>query len=98
MTAIGVIVALIVAVVGVAAGYFIGYNNRKKTAEVQIGSAEAEATRLVNEAIKTADQKRKEAVLEAKDEAFRLKAEVTTTVKRLPKPRSAAPRPRLPGW
>ena len=33
MTAIGVIVALIVAVVGVAAGYFIGYNNRKKTAE-----------------------------------------------------------------
>ena len=76
MTAIGVIVALIVAVVGVAAGYFIGYNNRKKTAEAQIGSAEAEATRLVNEAIKTADQKRKEAVLEAKDEAFRLKAEV----------------------
>ena len=52
MTAIGVIVALIVAVVGVAAGYFIGYNNRKKTAEAQIGSAEAEATRLVNEAIK----------------------------------------------
>ena len=76
MTAIGVIVALIVAAVGVAAGYFIGYNNRKKTAEAQIGSAEAEATRLVNEAIKTADQKRKEAVLEAKDEAFRLKAEV----------------------
>ncbi len=55
---------------GAAAGYFIGYNNRKKTAEAQIGSAEAEATRLVNEAIKTADQKRKEAVLEAKDEAF----------------------------
>ena len=76
MTAIGVIVALIVGAVGVAAGYFIGYNNRKKTAEAQIGSAEAEATRLVNEAIKTADQKRKEAVLEAKDEAFRLKAEV----------------------
>ena len=76
MTAIGVIVALIVGAVGVAAGYFIGYNNRKKTAEAQIGSAEAEATRLVNEAIKTAEQKRKEAVLEAKDEAFKLKAEV----------------------
>ena len=72
MTAIEVIVALIVGVVGAAAGYFVGYNNRKKTAEAQIGSAEAEATRLVNEAIKTADQKRKEAVLEAKDEAFNL--------------------------
>ena len=58
MTVIGVIVALIVAVAAAAAGYFIGYNNRKKTAEAQIGSAEAEATRLVNEAIKTADQKR----------------------------------------
>ena len=76
MTTIGWIVAVIVLVVGAAAGYFIGYNNRKKTAEAQIGSAEAEATRLVNEAIKTADQKRKEAVLEAKDEAFKLKAEV----------------------
>ena len=45
MTAIEVIVALIVGVVGAAAGYFVGYNNRKKTAEAQIGSAEAEATR-----------------------------------------------------
>ena len=52
MTVIGVIVALIVAVAAAAAGYFIGYNNRKKTEEAQIGSAEAEATRLVNEAIK----------------------------------------------
>ena len=51
MTAIEVIVALIVGVVGAAAGYFVGYNNRKKTAEAQIGSAEAEATRLVNEAM-----------------------------------------------
>ena len=77
MPTIGWIVVVIVAIAaGIGGGYFIGYNNRKKTAEAQIGSAEAEATRLVNEAIKTADQKRKEAVLEAKDEAFRLKAEV----------------------
>ena len=71
-----IVVVVVIAVVAGAAGYFIGYNNRKKTAEAQIGSAEAEATRLVNEAIKTADQKRKEAILEAKDEAFKLKAEV----------------------
>ena len=48
------IVAVIAAAAGIGGGYFIGYNNRKKTAEAQIGSAEAEATRLVNEAIKTA--------------------------------------------
>ena len=38
----------------------------KQTAEAQIGSAEAEATRLVNEAIKTADQNAREAILEAR--------------------------------
>ena len=58
-----IVVVVVIAVVAGAAGYFIGYNNRKKTAEAQIGSAEAEATRLVNEAFKTADQKRKEAIL-----------------------------------
>ena len=75
-TIVWIVVVIVAAAAGIGGGYFIGYNNRKKTAEAQIGSAEAEATRLVNEAIKTADQKRKEAVLEAKDEAFRLKAEV----------------------
>ena len=40
---------------GVVLGAVLGYNRRKQTAEAQIGSAEAEATRLVNEAIKTAD-------------------------------------------
>ena len=92
MTVIGVIAALIVAVAAAAAGYFIGYNNRKKTAEAQIGSAEAEATRLVNEAIKAADQKRKEAILEAKDEAFRLKAEVDAQKAEADKGDQAAPR------
>ena len=75
-TIIWIVILIIALAAGIGAGYFIGYNNRKKTAEAQIGSAEAEATRLVNEAIKTAEQKRKEAVLEAKDEAFKLKAEV----------------------
>ena len=75
-TIIWIVILIVALAAGIGAGYFIGYNNRKKTAEAQIGSAEAEATRLVNEAIKTAEQKRKEAVLEAKDEAFRLKAEV----------------------
>ena len=75
-TIIWIVILIVALAAGIGAGYFIGYNNRKKTAEAQIGSAEAEATRLVNEAIKTAEQKRKEAVPEAKDEAFKLKAEV----------------------
>ena len=73
---ITVVIALVALAVGAAAGFFGGFNYRKKTAEAQIGSAEAEATRLVNEAIKTATQKKKEAILEAKDEVFRMKADV----------------------
>ena len=53
MSPIILLIVVVVAAVAAGAGYFIGYNNRKKTAEAQIGSAEAEATRLVNEAIKT---------------------------------------------
>ena len=52
MSPIILLIVVVVAAVAAGAGYFIGYNNRKKTAEAQIGSAEAEATRLVNEAIK----------------------------------------------
>ena len=57
---ITVVIALVALAVGVVAGFFGGFNYRKKTAEAQIGSAEAEATRLVNEAIKTATQKKKD--------------------------------------
>ena len=39
--ALVLIVAVIAAAAGIGGGYFIGYNNRKKTAEAQIGSAEA---------------------------------------------------------
>ena len=39
MPTIGWIVVVIVAIAaGIGGGYFIGYNNRKKTAEAQIGS------------------------------------------------------------
>ena len=49
MSPIILLIVVVVAAVAAGAGYFIGYNNRKKTAEAQIGSAEAEATRLVNQ-------------------------------------------------
>ena len=69
----------LIAVIGAAVAGFIcfqlGISHRRKTAEAKIGSAEDEAKRLINDAIKTAEQKRKEALLEAKDEIFKLKAE-----------------------
>jgi len=76
-----VVVVIVACAVSGAALYFVGYNNRKKTAEAKIGSAETEAKRIVNDAIKTAEQKRKEAIIEAKDEAFKLKAEADKEIK-----------------
>ena len=54
-----VLVVVAAAVCG-ALGYYFGGENRKRTAEAKIGSAEEEAKRIVNDAIKAAEQKRKE--------------------------------------
>ena len=76
---IPIVAAVIIAVVcAVAAGvvcFFIGIAHRKKQAELAMGSAEQEAKRIVSEAIKTAEAKKKEAVLEGKDEIHRLRNE-----------------------
>ena len=76
-----VLVAIVVAVVSGAICFVLGSLYRKKTAEAKLGSAEEEAKRLVNDAIKTAEQKRKETIIEAKDEAFKLKAEADREIK-----------------
>ena len=70
-----VVLVLVAAAVAGALGFYLGGENRKRTAEAKIGSAEEEAKRIVNDAIKTAEQKRKETIIEAKDEAFKLKSD-----------------------
>ncbi|WP_417349447.1 ribonuclease Y, partial [Gemmiger sp.] len=61
--------------------FYLGGENRKRTAEAKIGSAEEEAKRIVNDAIKAAEQKRKETIIEAKDEAFKLKSDADKEIK-----------------
>ena len=56
-------------------GFKRGYSNRKQTAEAAISSAEEEAARIVDEAKKDAESKRKEIVLEGKEELHRLRSE-----------------------
>lgn len=62
-------------VVGGVVGVFTGIKVRKNTAEKEIGSAEEEAKRIVSEAIKTGEAKKKEAVLEGKDEVHKFRTE-----------------------
>ena len=64
-----------------AAGFAIGIAYRKKVAEREIGSAEEEATRLINEAIRNGENRKKEMLLEAKDEIHKSRTENDREVK-----------------
>lgn len=75
MEPIGIIVAVISAVVFGVAGFFLGGFHRKRVAEAKIGSANEEALRIVNQAQQTAESKKREAILEAKDEIHKLRNE-----------------------
>ena len=76
-----VVLVLVAAAVAGALGFYLGGENRKRTAEAKIGSAEEEAKRIVNDAIKAAEQKRKETIIDAKDEAFKLKSDADKEIK-----------------
>lgn len=70
-----ILIAVLAAAACGAVAFFAGVNHRKKVAEDAIGGAEQEAKRIVSDAIKTAEAKKKEMVLEGKDEIHRLRNE-----------------------
>ena len=55
--------------------FLLGIRHRKNKAESIIGSAEQESKRILNDALKNAEAKKKETILEAKDEIHRLRNE-----------------------
>ena len=76
-----IIVAIVVGLLCLAVGFAVGIAYRKKVAEREIGSAELEATRLINEAIRSGENRKKEMLLEAKDEIHRSRTEHDKEVK-----------------
>ena len=70
-----VICGLVAFLIGVVIAFPLGINYRKNVAEKELGTAENEAKRIVSDAIKAAETKKKEAIVEAKDEIFKLKTE-----------------------
>ncbi len=56
-------------------GFALGIGYRKKVAEKAIGSAETEATRIINEAIRSGESRKKEMLLEVKDEIHKSRTE-----------------------
>lgn len=75
---IGII--LVVVVVGIIA-FFCGSSHRKRTAEAQIGSAEEKSRKIIDDAIKAAEAKKREILLEAKEENIKLKNELDKEVR-----------------
>lgn len=75
MDALSIILIVVALVLGAGIGIVVGNMYRKKVAEAEIGSAEQEAKRIVADAMKTAEAKKKEAILEGKDEVHRLRNE-----------------------
>ncbi len=71
---LGVLVAALI-------GFFIGIAYRKKVGERQISSAEQEATRIINEAIRSGESRKKEMLLEVKDEIHKSRTEYEKEVK-----------------
>ena len=81
MEPLAIILIVVGTVVGLALGFAFGIIYRKKVAEREIGSAEAEATRLINEAIRSGESRKKEMLLEAKDEIHKSRTEHEKEVK-----------------
>lgn len=75
-TSLFIVIIVACIAVGAAAGVVIGIIYRKRVAEASIGSAQQEATRIVNDAVAKAESKKKEAILEAKDEIHRQRSDL----------------------
>ncbi len=65
------VIALVLAVIG----FFLGMSYRRKSDSFAVGSAKEEAKRILNDAIKTAETKKKEMLVEARDEVLQLRQE-----------------------
>ena len=72
---------VILVVVFAAVAFFLGITYRKKVSEREISSAEEEARRIINEAIKTGESKQREALLEAKESIHKERTEYEREVK-----------------
>ena len=75
MSPIQIILCVVIAVVTLVIGFFLGIIYRKKISEREIQGAEEQATRIVNDAIKSAESKKREALLEAKEEIHKSRKE-----------------------
>ena len=80
-TLIITIVAVVVAAAAAVIGFILGGIHRKKVAEKAIGDATEEAKRIVSNALTAAEAKKREVLIEAKDEIHRERTENEKEIK-----------------
>ncbi len=78
---IGIVVAVVIIIVVGILCFAAGILYRKRIAEAQIGSAEEKARKVIDDAIKTGEAKKREMLLEAKEENIKVKSELDKEVK-----------------
>jgi len=74
-------VSVAVVIVAAIVFFYLGIVYRKKVSEREIQSAEEKAKRIINDSIKGAENKKREALLEAKEEIHRNRSEYEREVK-----------------
>ena len=72
---------IIVAVAGLAVGGLVTYLFLKTSGKAKLASAQAEAKQILEDAIRTAETRKKESLLEAKEETIRLKNDADNEIK-----------------
>ncbi|MBQ7475483.1 MAG: ribonuclease Y [Clostridia bacterium] len=75
------IIPIAAGVVSLVVGLILGYVYRKKKAEGEIGSAEAQAKKILEDGIKAAETKKKEALIDAKEEILKAKNDFDEEIK-----------------
>lgn len=82
MSPIPIIMAvLITIVISVPVTYYFTSAYQKKVVEAKLGSADEKARSIIDEAVKTAETKKRESLLEVKEESIRTKNELDREIK-----------------
>ena len=81
MPIVSIIAGLIAVVAAVVITYYVTVNNLKKDADSKIGNAENKAREIIDDALKNAEAKKKETLLEIKEESIKTKNELEKETK-----------------
>ena len=81
MGPLGIIVVLVIVIVAALLGFVSGSKKEKDNYAKTVGSAEQKSREIIDDAIRTSENKKREALLEAKEEALKAKNDLDREIK-----------------